>query len=220
MIITKKKDFEEILFAIGDTRSLFLLGCGDCATLCKTGGEPELKEMSQKLVAKGIAVTGTAVVPAACHELDTKRVLRKHKDEVDKAQAVLALICGAGVQSVGDNTDKPAYSGCDSLFIGNSKRQLHYYEKCSACGECVLNDTAGLCPETRCPKSLLNGPCGGAVGGKCEVNSENLCVWIDIYNRLKKAGKLENLLLKISAPKDNSGLAKPQKLELKREPGR
>jgi len=212
MIITKNKPFREILGAVGEIKSLFLLGCGDCATLCKTGGEDELREMSAKLSAEGIEVTGAVIVDAPCHELDTARVKRKHKEEVGKAGGILVLTCGAGVQAVGDSSEKPAISGCDSLFIGNSRRHMYFYEKCSACGECVLNDTAGLCPETRCPKGLLNGPCGGAVEGACEVDAQNRCVWIEIYERLKKRGQLDGML-KISAPKDYSQKAKPQRLE-------
>ena len=41
--------------------------------------------------------------------------------------------------------------------------------------------------------SLVNGPCGGAKNGKCEVNPENDCAWIKIYNRLEATGQLEKL---------------------------
>ena len=53
----------------------------------------------------------------------------------------------------------------------------------------------------RCPKSLLNGPCGGAVEGKCEVD-ERLCAWDKIFERLKELGKLENIE-NIHEPKDH-----------------
>ena len=212
MIITEQKSFTEIMEAVGDVKSLFLIGCGDCATLCKTGGEDDLKEMTEKLAAEGIEVTGSAVVPATCHELDTKRVMRKHKEETEKAEGFLVLTCGAGIQAVGDNTEKIAISGCDSLFIGNSRRQLQYYEKCSACGNCVLNITGGICPETRCPKGLLNGPCGGAVDGKCEVDGVNNCAWIEIYDRLKTLGRLE-LLDAMVAYRDSRDSSKPRGMD-------
>jgi len=217
MIITSKKELSEILDASKSYESLFLVGCGDCATLCRTGGEKELADMRETFTARGKRVTGEAVVPATCHELDTQRVLRKHKDEVASADAVLVFACGAGTQAVGDGIDKPALSGVDSLFIGNSKRQMHFYEKCSACGECVLNHTAGLCPETRCPKTLLNAPCGGAVKGNCEVNPEDKCVWIEIYERLKSWGR-EDELLEIQPAKSHLEHSKPQRLEQKTRP--
>lgn len=219
MIITIQKPFEEILEATDGLGPLFLVGCGDCATLCRTGGENELLEMSEKLSAEGIEITGTAVVQATCHELDAQRVLRKHREELKKAKGILVLACGAGVQAIGDSNEKPTLSGCDSLFIGNSRRQMYFYEKCSACGNCVLNLTCGLCPVTRCPKSLINGPCGGAVKGKCEVNHENNCVWIEIYERLKSRGAVDNLL-RIVEPRDYSDSFKPRKLEAALKPGR
>ncbi len=212
MIITKQKDFKDIAEAAKVYKSLFLVGCGDCATLCRTGGEDELKAMAGVLEKSGITVTGMAVVDATCHELDTQRILRKHKDEVEKSEAFLVLTCGAGVQAVGDSTDKPAISGCDSLFIGNSQRQMHFYEKCSACGDCVLNSTGGICPVTRCPKGLLNGPCGGAVRGKCEVNEEDGCIWIKIFERMSKLGRLDDLM-EIAQPKKNSSDTPPGKIE-------
>jgi len=56
-----------------------------------------------------------------------------------------------------------------------------------------LNYTGGICPITSCAKNLLNGPCGGAKNGKCEVNPETDCGWIQIYERLRKIKK-ENIL--------------------------
>ena len=193
-------------------KSLFIFGCGDCATLCRTGGEAEIAEMTKKLAAEGVTVTGSAVPHSTCHELDVQRIARQHKEALDKSDAILVLACGAGIQAVGDSLGKPVISGCDSLFIGNSKRQMHFYEKCSVCGDCVLNATAGLCPETRCPKGLLNGPCGGAVRGMCEVDQTNKCVWIAIYERLKSQGRLDDLL-EIAAPKERSKANRPHKIE-------
>ena len=66
-------------------------------------------------------------------------------------------------------------------------------------------------PHNKMCKSLLNGPCGGAKDGKCEINSENDCAWILIYNRLKEMGKLDTLL-EMKAPKDYSKSANPKKL--------
>lgn len=212
MIITKQKPVSEILEALRGAKSVFIVGCGDCSTLCRTGGQRELDEMAEKLNENSVAVTGSDVVPAACHELDTQRVLRKNKEALAKAEALLVLTCGAGVQAVGEYLEKPVISGCDSLFIGNSKRQMHYYEKCSACGDCVLNRTATLCPVTRCPKGLLNSPCGGARNGKCEADKKNDCIWIKIYERMKKHGRLDDFM-EIIPPKDYSASQKPHRLE-------
>ena len=79
------------------------------------------------------------------------------------------------------------------------------------CGDCILNIFGGLCPVTRCPKSMLNGPCGGVREGKCEINPDLECIWDKIYNYLKKSGKL-SYLKEIQKPKDWSC-----SLEMRRE---
>ncbi|RME20220.1 MAG: hypothetical protein D6806_16790, partial [Deltaproteobacteria bacterium] len=52
--------------------------------------------------------------------------------------------------------------------------------------------TGGICPVTRCAKSLFNGPCGGTrVDGNCEVDPDIPCAWYLIHERLKGQGRLE-----------------------------
>lgn len=53
---------------------------------------------------------------------------------------------------------------------------------CRACGQCILGRTGLICPMS-CPKGLRNGPCGGTIGGKCEVYPDKPCVWIRILRR-------------------------------------
>ncbi|PNX53961.1 MAG: hypothetical protein BV458_01555, partial [Thermoplasmata archaeon M9B2D] len=74
-------------------------------------------------------------------------------------------------------------------------------KQCLLCGECILDDFFGFCPVTRCPKSMLNGPCGGSSNGKCEINSEIDCVWDYIYKDFKRRGILD-ALTGIQKPKD------------------
>jgi hypothetical protein len=47
----------------------------------------------------------------------------------------------------------------------------------------------------------MNGPCGGSQNGKCETSKERDCAWALIYERLKKQGRLDNLMA-VAAPKD------------------
>ena len=68
-----------------------------------------------------------------------------------------------------------------------------FNEYCRMCGDCVLGSTGGICPITHCAKSLVNGPCGGAKNGKCEVDPNNDCAWIKIYNRLVAIGQEDKL---------------------------
>ena len=61
-----------------------------------------------------------------------------------------------------------------------------------------------------CAKGLINGACGGAKNGKCEVSPDNDCAWVMIYERLKDLDQLENLM-EVRAPKDYSKQLNPRK---------
>ena len=103
-----------------------------------------------------------------------------------------SLACGAGIQSISGSTDKLVIGGLNSLFLGNVRRFGQYEEKCSLCGECIIEFTGGLCPMTLCSKQLLNGPCGGAEKGICEVDKEVKCGWQLIIDRLVSLEQMEN----------------------------
>lgn len=215
MIITKQKEMKEILKYLGDEKRIFLIGCGECSTTCKTGGENDIKRVKEFLEDKGKVVAGYCVPNAPCVAAQVKLELAKHRKEIESSDSILVLACGLGIQSVKDNLRiaKPVHVGCDTLFMGAIDSSGAFMEKCSACGECVIESTAMICPITRCAKGLLNGPCGGQDKGKCEVDKNRDCAWILIYNELKKQGKLH--LLKEKRPaKDNSKSSKPRQLSL------
>jgi len=44
--ITRQKSMEEIERLLGDYTRVFIIGCGTCVTLCRTGGMPEVLQMS------------------------------------------------------------------------------------------------------------------------------------------------------------------------------
>ncbi|OQX14732.1 MAG: hypothetical protein BWK76_14240 [Desulfobulbaceae bacterium A2] len=56
---------------------------------------------------------------------------------------------------------------------------------CRLCGDCTLSESAYLCPQSDCPKKLLNGPCGGSREGRCEVHPERPCIWVRVYERAR-----------------------------------
>ncbi len=202
MIVTKKRDFEELMENVKNYRNFFLLGCSECATLCGTGGEPELKAMKETLEAEGKSVTGTFVAKTGCQVLGTKVELKPFKEAMDKTDCIIVMSCGAGTQTAVElYEDKPVYPANDSMFLGNMTRLKVFDERCSLCGECILDKTGGICPITRCAKSLLNGPCGGSQDGKCEISPNLPCAWDLIINRLSKIGCLY-LLEEIMPPKN------------------
>ena len=211
MIISKPKPLEEILDFLEDKKRIFLTGCSLCATTCAVGGDKELLEMKEELEKRGKKITGSIVLDPSCHKLQVRSSLKKQKDNLKNTDCILCMACGDGVQTVSSLSKLPVYPANDTMFIGEIERLGQYSEACRACGECELGWTAGICPITRCAKSLLNGPCGGSRDGKCEVDSENDCAWVLIYNRLKELGKLDNLIDTKEA-KDYSKYANPRKL--------
>lgn len=216
MIVSQKKPFDEILKALGSKKKIFILGCGDCATSCKTGGEKEILEMKKLLEGKGKVVTGWAIPDSPCIASQTKAHFAKNKKAVDGTDAFLVLACGLGAQSVleNDRAKRPVFIGCDTLFGSIlDKTGYGFFERCAMCGECVLNLTGGVCPVTRCAKGLLNGPCGGVDKGKCEVDKNKDCAWILIYNRLKELKMLESMKERRPA-KDYSKSNKPREIIL------
>jgi len=135
------------------------------------------------------------------HEFTRKRT-EKYKDKITDAQNLLVFSCGVGVQTTALLLEgKIVIPGCDTLNIPGFQGLTSQNYNCDQCGECYLNQTGGLCPLTACSKGLLNGPCGGAKGGKCEVNKEMECGWDEIYRRLERAGRTKDAKTPVSIRK-------------------
>ena len=212
MIITKQKSIKSILEFLKDSKKIYIVGCAQCATVCKTGGEEEVSDIAGVLRKKGKIITGTAILDPACHLVKVKQFFQKNKKALLKSDALLVMACGDGTQVIIDGTKgMRAYTGLDTLFLGEIERGGHFSQKCVLCGECILDRTEGVCPITICAKGLLNGPCGGSKNGKCEIDKDRDCGWILIYNRLKANGNLDKMK-KIIEPQDYSKQIKPQKI--------
>jgi ferredoxin len=190
--ITAQKPFEEISEALSEVERVYVVGCGTCATMCHTGGKSEVLDMKDRLEAAGKKVTGWMVIPIACDEL-TKDALAENAKDVAEADAILAMTCAFGAQTITLYTNKPVYPALNTLFVGKEETPGHFIEVCMQCGNCILAKTAGICPLVRCAKSLLNGPCGGSVKGKCEISPDIPCAWQMIYDRLAALGQLDKL---------------------------
>jgi hypothetical protein len=129
--------------------------------------------------------------------------LNTRVSEISEADSILVMTCGIGVQATAASVNKICYPACDTVNLGGSRGEWQGSERCMECGECMLEYTGGICPLTACSKGLLNGQCGGASNGKCEIYPEKECGWELIYNRLKSVGKLD-ILDKMVPPKDYS----------------
>lgn len=215
MIVSTQKPLEQIIAALEGGQRVFVIGCAKCATVCKSGGEEEVFRMQDALTAAGKEVTGTIVIDETCHMLRTGRDLRSRREQVEEANFLLVLSCGAGIQSVSEASEKKVVAGTDSKFLGNIRRFGQFEQRCSLCGDCRLNDTGGVCPVTVCAKGLLNGPCGGMEDGACEVDQNNRCAWVTIYERLERQQRAESLD-EITATRDFAHKRHPNNLKLEK----
>jgi len=212
MIITEKKDYKKILSSLKGHDSVYVIGCGRCATSCSTGGEEQVKEIVAKLKEDGKKITGFQVIEAPCDERLVGKFSRTENEKINKAEALLVLGCGAGVQTVSDVIRLPTYPALESLFLGKTKSLGRFYELCVMCGDCALDETGGICPVARCSKHLLNGPCGGSHKGKCEVDQNLDCAWYLIFERLKELKQFDKVK-EYKKPKDYSRALRPRKVE-------
>jgi hypothetical protein len=119
--------------------------------------------------------------------------LEEIRDIIDQYDAVVSMACGVGVQFMAEKYQTmPVYPALNTLFMGVTEEMGVWSERCQGCGQCVLGQTAGICPITRCAKRLLNGPCGGSTQGHCEINKDIPCAWQLIIDRLKALGRLDD----------------------------
>jgi len=216
---TIQKPIDEIIGYLEPGEKVFVVGCDNCAAKCHSGGIPDTQEMAERLKKKGVNVVGWCVPQpkgiSLCKLSNTKKVLQEeYGEETKQADSFLVLACGQGIHTVMDATDGGmVHPGCDTIFGGETVTDDFITEYCSLCGDCIVEDTGGLCPVTLCAKSLLNGPCGGAKDGKCEVDRTRDCGWQLIYDRLKALGKLDKME-KYVPPKNNSRWSRPRSLTM------
>lgn len=207
--ITRQKPFSEVVQLLERFNRVFIIGCGTCATMARTGGRDEVLEMKNRLQETGKLVTGWTVIPTACDEM-TGETARENEEAIKNAGCSLVMACALGVQRVNSYLNsKAVIPALDTLFIGMEETPGTFYEACAQCGQCVLGETAGICPLTACNKGLLNGPCGGTNNGKCEVDKEKDCAFTLIYRRLKEQSRLD-LMRKYHPPRNYQAVPRPR----------
>jgi ferredoxin len=196
MIIAEQKPLDEIRHMLMPYGKVLIAGCGTCMTVCDAGGEREVSFLSNALRLAEIKEGNEGHTFA---EITVKRqcdveFLEMLADRVQEAEVILSLGCGIGVQALAERFPNiPVLPGVNTSFMGMADKWGVWDERCSACGDCRLENTGGICPITRCTKGILNGPCAGTKNGKCEVSKEMDCAWILIYKRLEKLGQLEKM---------------------------
>ncbi|MDG6219220.1 MAG: methylenetetrahydrofolate reductase C-terminal domain-containing protein [Candidatus Thermoplasmatota archaeon] len=202
MIISEQKTFEELLKVIGN-QSIFLFGCSECATLCHSGGKIEMMKLEKKLRSVHVNVTGWTILEPACHLTSNEDLFLQFNDEIQKADALVVFACGDGTQVVSELfPDKKVLSGTNTLFLGVKTDIKSFQRRCNLCGTCIVDEYNGICPISRCPKHMLNGPCGGSDDGMCEVYTQIPCVWEEIYKKSLSMGNYQLIFSQIHPAHD------------------
>ncbi len=194
MIIAEKKPIQEIIDKVSGYKRLLILGCNECVTVCEAGGKKEVGVLASALRMHFIKEGKECTIDERTLERQCDHeYLEEIRDVIDQYDAVLSLACGVGVQFAAEKYHStPLLPGVNTVCLGANEQRGVWTERCQACGSCVLAETAGICPVSRCAKRVLNGPCGGSTAGKCEINKDLDCAWQLIIDRLKAMDKLDD----------------------------
>lgn len=188
----KLKSNDELTSLLADKDNLFIIACNKCFKEFETVDEPDCGEFEKLAAEQGKTVIGSAKVDFLCNKIQTEKKLQDMIPE--GTENVFVISCGLGIQTVADLAGKPVFAASNSLNYRGHHGMALTERSCDACAQCYLNITGGICPIVDCSKSLINGQCGGAKNGKCEVDSNKDCAWEKIYQRLEKQGRLEEFL--------------------------
>ena len=189
MLITELKAKETVLSLIKG--KVFIVNCHGCREVYFP--EAAANALQEELVASG-CVTGIVTTDYICNPENMKLRMEKHAAAIEEAETILVFSCGVGVQTMADHfPGKRVCAACDTYALPGYQGVTPLEHDCDQCGQCYLNLTGGICPITACSKSLINGQCGGAKNGKCEVDPNMDCGWERIMRRLAQVGRLDVL---------------------------
>jgi hypothetical protein len=201
MVIATLKDIAEIIQYLNPYERILVIGCAGCTAISLTGGQREVDSLIT-LLRKEFKHSGDGKKLAGYtmeRQCDANFI-----SELDAFSggydAFLSMACGAGVQLVAERVETtPVFPALNTQFVGIHRNVGWFEENCRACSDCVLAYTGGICPVTRCAKSIFHGPCGGPRHGRCEVHVDIPCAWVEIYKRLKSQNRLDDII-KIRPP--------------------
>ena len=156
------------------SESILLAGCHGCVTVCCTGGQKEVDvlasiiELARKKQQQAVKITKITLERQCDPEFLTE-MIEKAKDN----DVILSMACGAGVQLVAEKAGPmKVFPAIDTNFIGAIQEKGLLGRALPDLRRLQAALTGGICPVTRCAKSLMNGPCGGSRNGICEIDAE------------------------------------------------
>ena len=185
------KPVDELQKMLAEVDDLFVISCNKCFKEFAEEIEPELDEFLAIAKDLGKNVVGSARADFLCNGYMAKSKLPDMIPE--GAKAVVVISCGLGIQTVADVVGLPVFTAADSINYNGHHGMALTKKACDACAQCYLNITGGICPIVDCSKSLVNGQCGGAKNGKCEVSPDKDCAWEKIQQRLAAQDRLSEL---------------------------
>ena len=185
------KSADELAPVIAEANNIFVIACNKCFKEFENTNEPDCEAFEKMVAEQGKTVTGCAKVDFLCNKTQT---VKKFDDMIPEGtESIFVVSCGLGIQTVAEMADVPVFAACNSLNYTGHHGMALTKKACDACAQCYLNMTGGICPIVDCSKSLVNGQCGGAKNGKCEVSPDKDCAWEKIQQRLAKQGRIAEL---------------------------
>ena len=186
------KGADELASLLAGKDNLFVIACNKCFKKFETVDEPDCDEFLKIAAEHGKTITGSAKVDFVCNQIQTEKKLSDMIPE--GTENVVVIACGLGIQTVAGMVNVPVIAASNSLNYTGHHGMALTKKACDACAQCYLNITGGICPIVDCSKSLVNGQCGGAKDGKCEVDPNKDCAWEKINKKLEQQGRLQEFL--------------------------
>jgi hypothetical protein len=188
MIKTVWKPRAELELALRDVDRVALISCGTCANIIDTGGETGLRVMRELVQEMGKEVVFEGIAIACCAEELMRPLFKMYAGPLSRSDAMVVISCAGGVKAaVLCSPGLPVIAALDTIGSAPVSFQdtLVSRSACSACGQCVLTFTGGICPIGECPSKRKYSPCDKAPteGTRCGVVPERDCVWVEIRQR-------------------------------------
>ena len=191
MLMTKLKPAENILSQLKG--KVFYINCFGCKEINTSEAEHAVEAFIHELPEHCQVVGGITTDYICNHEYLDARIA-KYAQQLEQADTIVVFSCGVGVQTMAAAfPSKRVIAANDTYPLPGFQGVTPLEHDCKQCGQCYLNITGGICPITACSKSLVNGQCGGAKNGMCEVDPNMECGWERIHRRLKQVGRLDAL---------------------------
>jgi ferredoxin len=196
MIVAEQKPIKELIEMVKGSNKILILGCKGCVSVCNVGGAKEVAILASAL--KIAMRKNGRELEVGEHTLERQcdpEYIDEVKEIIHDYDAVISIACGVGPQFLSERyPDVKVFPGLNTKFMGGAIEHGVWSERCAGCGQCVIHYFGGLCPIARCSKSLLNGPCGGSSGGKCEIHKEVECIWDTIVRKMMEQDRLKELM--------------------------